>query len=183
MRVAQILSSVIALAVSLSACVGDVNEAPTTSDVVITTTTTTTIAFAEATAAFVSCMDQNGIDVGEIPFDANGRPRLEMMRPRLDYTDPDTFAALSECAGVLSDGALDLGFDPGFREGVVGQLAAFSRCMRARGVEEFPDPIPGFLGVGAPYPAAQIPFSDPELPEAVEACERTVFGQPEGPGE
>lgn len=166
-----------ALVLVLPACVAGANNTTSTVNTVITTTTSTTIAFAEATESFASCMGENGVDVAEIPFDAYGRPRLEMVRPRLDFTESETVEALSACAGLLSDGALDLGFDERYREAVVGQLAAFSRCMRARAVEDFPDPIPGFLGVGSPYPAAQIPYNDPDLPGAVEACERTVLGQ------
>jgi len=79
-------------------------------------------------------------------------------------------------AGIKSDGALDLGYDADYRDAVVGQLAAFSRCLRARGVEDFPDPIPGFIGIGSPYPGAEIPYNDPDLPDAVIRCEGTVFG-------
>jgi hypothetical protein len=170
---------VVLFAVVITGCVGGLGGSSSSSTIIVTTTTSTTIASAQATAEFVACMGENGIDVGEIPFDANGRPRLEMIAERLDFADPATTEAMGVCAGVLAEGALDLAFDDSYREAVVGQLAAFSRCVRARGVDDFPDPIPGFLGVGPPYPVAEIPYNDPALPAAVEACERTVFGEPD----
>lgn len=140
------------------------------------TTTTRPVDGIAATAAFVECMGDNGVEVAEIPLDADGRPRLEVMSSSLDYSDPATTDALTQCASYLSEGALDLGYDADYREAVVGQLAAFSRCLRARGVEDFPDPIPGFIGIGSPYPGAEIPYNDPDLPGAVTRCEGTVFG-------
>jgi hypothetical protein len=121
-------------------------------------------------------MGDHGVEISEIPLDADGRPRLEMMSDQIDYSDPVTTEALSECAELLTDGALDLAYDERYREAVVGQLAAFSRCLRARGVEGFPDPIAGFIGIGSPFPVAEIPYSDPDLPGAVTMCEGTVFG-------
>ncbi len=139
-------------------------------------TTTTTVPGAEATAQYAQCLRDEGVEIDDIPLDAHGRPMLDVINTQIDYSDPEAIAAVSACAGILSDGALDLGYDDDYREQVVGQLAAFSRCLRARGVEEFPDPVPGFIGIGSPYPAAEIPYEDPDLPGAVDACEETVFG-------
>jgi hypothetical protein len=171
----------VAASVVVSACVGAVGDSSTSSSVVAASTTTT-LASAAATTEFINCMAEEGVEVGELPFDANGRPRLEMLARRLDYTDLATVEALSICASFLSEGALDLGYDDQYREAVVNQLSAFSRCVRARGVDDFPDPIPGFLGIGSPYPVAEIPYNDPDLPGAVNACERTVFGTMGGAG-
>lgn len=146
------------------------------STVLSVTTTTTTIAGDAAATQYVACLRTEGVEVDDIPIDANGRPMLDAINDQLDYSEPATVEAVSACAGILSEGALDLGFDESFREAVVEQLAAFSRCARARGVDAFPDPVPGFIGIGSPYPVAEIPYDDPDLPAAVEACEQTVFG-------
>ena len=146
------------------------------------TTTTTTVAGDAAATQYVACLRAEGVEVDDIPIDANGRPMLDAINDQLDYTDPATVKAISACAGVLSEGALDLGFDEDFRQEVVEELAAFSRCVRARGVDAFPDPIPGFIGIGSPYPVAEIPYDDADLPAAVEACEQTIFGGLTGAG-
>jgi hypothetical protein len=166
----------VAVLVMLSACTTGA-EQPVSTSVSIVTTTTTPVDGVGATADFRQCMSDNGVEVTELPFDADGRPRLESLSGQLDYSDPATTEALSTCASFLSDGALDLGYDEDYRESVVAQLAAFSRCLRARGVEGFPDPIAGFIGIGSPFPGAEIPYNDPDLPDAVAACEVTVFGE------
>ena len=152
------------------------------STVLVVTTTTTTIAGDAAATGYVACLRAEGVEVDDIPIDANGRPMLDAINEQLDYTDPTTVEAVSACAGILSEGALDLGFDEDFRQEVVERLAAFSRCVRARGVDAFPDPVPGFIGIGSPYPAAEIPYDDSDLPAAVDACEKTVFGDFPGAG-
>ncbi len=147
------------------------------STVVSVTTTTTTIPGRVAAIEYVACLRTEGVEVDDIPIDAHGRPMLNAINDQLNYTDPATVEAVSACAGILSEGALDLGFDETFRQAVVEQLAAFSRCLRARGVDTFPDPVPGFIGIGSPYPVAEIPYDDADLPAAVEACEKTIFGR------
>lgn len=152
------------------------------STVVSVTTTTTTIAGDAAATEYAACLRTGGVEVDDIPIDATGRPMLDAINEQLDYSDPATVEALSACAGILSEGALDLGFDEDFRQAVVDQLAAFSRCVRARGVDAFPDPVPGFIGIGSPYPVAEIPYDDADLPAAVEACEKSIFGDFPGAG-
>ncbi len=171
----KLLLAVVMVVLAFPACT-DTEPSVSTTVPATSTTTTRPVDGVAATADFVRCMGENGVEIGEIPFDADGRPRLEAMSGQLDYSDPATTEALSQCASFLSEGALDLGYDASYRDAVVGQLAAFSRCLRARGVEDFPDPIPGFIGIGSPYPGAEIPYNDPDLPDAVIRCEGTVFG-------
>lgn len=173
----------VGLAVLLvGACTGDGSVSTTPSTAPSTTTTTTTLPSDAATAAYVQCLEEHGVEVDSIRLDANGRPQLDLVNSQLDYSDPMTIEAMTACAEFLSDGALDLADDESLREGVMEQLTLFSRCVRARGVSEFPDPIPGFIGIGSPYPAAEIPYNDPELPAAAEACQETVFGAYPGSG-
>lgn len=133
-------------------------------------TTTTTIQAAEAIDLYETCLADRGVDIEPIPFDALGRPRLELVMRDIDFTDPDSSAALTACAGHLSTGALDLTRSPILQERVGVLLADFSACVREHGVSDFPEPIPGFAGIGGPFPLAEIPFSDPKLSDAVALC-------------
>lgn len=165
-----------------AACTGGGSGAISPSTLPPTTTTTTTLPVDAAAAAYVECLNDNGVEIDPIRIDAAGRPHLDQVNDQLDYSDPATIVAISACAGFMGNGALDLAGNAALREGVMDQLNAFSRCLRARGVTEFPDPIPGFIGVGSPYPAAEIPYSDPDLPAAALACQETVFGDFPGAG-
>ncbi len=164
------------------ACTVDGSSPTTPSFVPTTTTTTTTLPSDAATEAYVECLKENGVEVDSIRLDANGRPQLDLVNAQLDYSDPVTVEAMTACAVLLANGALDLADDEALRDGVMEQLTAFSRCVRARGVSGFPDPIPGFIGIGSPYPAAEIPYNDPELAAAADACQETVFGAYPGSG-
>lgn len=101
----------------------------------------------------------------------------------LDFSDPQVAETVSTCSETLATGALDMTADDLIARTVMGQLEAFTQCVRARGID-FPDPIAGFMGVGSPYPVAEIPYSDAELGEAIVACESVVLvelpGLPEG---
>ena len=55
--------------------------------------------------------------------------------------------------------------------------------MRESGVEDFPDPVPGFTGVGAPFSVAEIPYSDPEFATAATACREALLEALAGPAE
>lgn len=134
------------------------------------TSTTSTVPALEATRAFRGCLADHGIIIEVIPFDARGRPRLDLVMRDVDFADPEDVAALADCSGLLSTGALELSGSPELQRSVMLLLGDFSECVRSHGVTDFPDPIPGYSGIGGPYPAAEIPFADPDLGKAVENC-------------
>ena len=157
-----------------SACTGD-GESPSDTAVPAPTTstapsTTTTIVPDVAVESFRSCLGDNGIEIEEVPLDATGHPRLELVMATLDFGDPATAEAVSVCSEHLEAGALDVGGDDRLRQIVVEQLHSFSRCMVDLGVEDFPEPLPGFVGVGSPFPVAEIPYADPGFANAVTVC-------------
>jgi hypothetical protein len=160
---------------TVAGCTGaGTRPSPTVQPVVTTTTvpatTTTTVETDEAITAYEICLEENGIDIEAIPFDAMGRPRLELVMRQVDFSDSESVEALTECAGHLSTGALDLRDTPVLWEDVGRALTEFSECVRSHGIPDFPDPVEGFAGVGAPYPESDIPFSDPDLDVAVDTC-------------
>ena len=134
------------------------------------TSTTTTVVSTEAIEAFRECLDQHGTKIEETSFDAQGLPRLDLVLIGLDFGAPETSTALTECADHLATGALSLEDMPEMQSLVVAALADFSECLRSQGVSDFPDPLPGFSGVGGPYPLAEIPYADPDLDSAAAVC-------------
>jgi hypothetical protein len=149
-------------------------EAPPTTTTTAPTTTTTATS-AEATMAFRQCLLDYGVEIEEIPIDATGRPRLDLVMVTLDFSDPAVAEAVSRCSEHLETGALDLGGDDALRQAILEQLTEFSLCMVNLGVEGFPEPVPGYLGIGAPFPVAEIPYSDPDFTNAVEVCREALL--------
>lgn len=145
----------------------------------VTTTTisetVTTVGAVEGAELFRECMSDRGVDIGSIPIDAQGRPRLDIAMRGVDLASSETVAALDACSMHLVTGALVMG-DTAVREAVVARLGEFADCMRDRGVADFPDPVAGFHGIGFPFPVNEIPFEDPDLATAVEACRVRIFG-------
>lgn len=125
---------------------------------------------------FRQCLSDHGVEIEVIPQDATGRPRLDLATEGLDFDDPAVDEAMAACSQILGHGSLDLSEDELLRTYVVAQLTTFSECVREKGVEDFPDPIPGFSGVGSAYSPAEIPWSDPALPGALEVCRDRVLG-------
>ena len=171
----------------LAGCTPDSDEPSATGAPATTTTTppttTTTVLSNVAVEAFRTCLADRGIVIEEIPLDATGHPRLDLVMATLDFGDPATAEAVSVCSEHLETGALDLGDDDVLRQAILGQLQEFSHCMVDLGVEDFPDPVPGFTGVGSPFPVAEIPYSDPGFATAVTACRETLLEALAGPAE
>ena len=170
-----------ALAMIVSGCVAGA-DGPSPTDHGFTTTTTTipvtltTVTVEESLSSFRECLRDRGVGVGRIRMDALGHPRLAEAIRGLDLTDPDVLDALAACGQNLIGGALDLGTEPALRDLVQDTLAELADCIRSWGVEDFPDPVPGFEGVGSPFPDARIHWADPDLPDAVAACRDITTG-------
>jgi hypothetical protein len=138
--------------------------------------TVTTITVEESLGSFRECLRDRGVGVGRIRLDALGHPRLAEALRGLDLTDRDVLDALASCGRYLIGGALDLRTDPALRDQVQDTLVELADCIRSWGVPDFPDPVPGFEGVGSPFPDARIPWTDPDLPDAVAACRGITAG-------
>lgn len=146
----------------------------------VTTTTlpetVTTIGAAEGVVLFRDCLHDRGVDIEAVPLDAQGRPRLDLALRGVNLDQRVVVDALNRCATHLVTGALSLEDSPVIREEVTRRLFEFSECVRSRGVPGFPDPVPGFHGVGFPYPVEAIPYEDADLGDAIETCRRRMAG-------
>jgi hypothetical protein len=169
-----------------TACTAEANgssQVDNVETVTTSTTTTTTLAPNEAIEEFRQCLEDGGLEVEAIPVDATGRPRLDLVLEDLDFSDPAVVRTLTGCASILENGALDLAGEERLRQAILEQLSTFSECMVDHGVEDFPQPVPGFLGVGSPFPVAEIPYSDPQFSSAVAICRSTLLGDLGVPGD
>lgn len=168
---------------AVAACLPGPATAPSPTDPpesVTTTTisdTVTTIGAAEGVGLFADCMAERGLDIGPVPLDAQGRPRLDLALRGIDLSSREVTDALGRCSGHLVTGALGLEGSPVIRQEMLGLLAGFSQCVRDRGVPGFPDPVPGFHGIGFPYPVEEIPYEDPDLGAAVGVCRSRMSGE------
>lgn len=137
--------------------------------------TTTTLSVDEGVEAYRSCLSDEGVTLGPVRFDTMGRPRMAEAVAVLDLGDRSVIDALETCGHLIASGPLDLTTDPELADRVREQLAGFAECIRLEGVAGYPDPVSDFDGVGSPYPISRIPWSDPDLPSAVDTC-RDMLG-------
>jgi len=133
-------------------------------------TTTTTLTLDQGLANFRNCLSERGVSIGEIPLDGLGRPRMATVLTDVDFDDRTVLDALDACGHHLASGALDSSSDPELRDLVEASLQDFAECVRREGAIDFPDPVPGFDGVGSPFPVNRIPWTDPDLQAAVTVC-------------
>lgn len=179
-RVGARFTIVTFLALVLTACAaGATGPSPTdphSFDLTTTgTATTTTPGVEEALGSFRECLDAEGVQIPRVGLNGLGRPRMADALSGLDLSDRQVLDALESCGHHLSSGSLDLRVDPELARLVRETLREFAECVRLEGVADYPDPIPGFDGVGSPFPVEDIPWSEPDLTAAVENC-RDVMG-------
>jgi hypothetical protein len=167
-------------------------ESDTTTDTIATLETTTSTTVAETTTTttepptieevaleFTACMRDNGVDIPDITFDADGQPVISgALAEEFDLLDAEFQTALSSCRSIFAEAGegIELQLDPELVAEVTDQLTEWAACMRDNGVEEWPDPLPTFSGTEIPFPMAEMAqaFSDPEFADAMEACEDLV---------
>ena len=163
------------LAALVFACTFEATPASTTT--IPTTTTTAAPPTANAAAAaFRSCLISAGFEIEEIPLDESGRPDLAALS-NASATEAGFREALTNCAPLLG-AFLSLAESPGLLAMVREQLVRYAQCMRASGVEDFPDPASSFDGTTSPFPPEQIPLADPEINTALESCAAAMTVSP-----
>ena len=173
----RIKAIVVALALLVAACGGSDDASETDAVASIDSgnsqgSDTGRIGFEEGLLQFTACMRDNGVDLPDLQVDADGQPILSTeLLEGVDTQSSEFNAAFLACVGILAESApVQIGSDPELQAAVQDALRDFSACMRHNGVEEFPDPAPGFDGSGSPYPLTALDTSDPDVDDAFEAC-------------
>lgn len=130
------------------------------------------IGFEEGLLQFTTCMRTEGIDLPDIQIDADGRPILNTeVLDGVDTQSDEFSAAFLICVPILAQASpVQVGSDPELQAAVQDTLRDFSACMRQNGVENFPDPAPGFDGSGSPFPITALDTSDPDVDDAFQEC-------------
>jgi hypothetical protein len=138
----------------------------------------------EAILAFVGCLRDNGIDIPDPQFGAEGsRFANAAAFARIDFMSSDFLDAMESCQGFLE--ALQPDIDPAQQAEQNEQLLLFAECMRREGVD-FPDPDP-IRGLtigsmrGEDGGLAIDPFS-PEFQAASSTCTAQLSLDIPGPG-
>jgi hypothetical protein len=129
--------------------------------------------------AYARCMRQQGIDMPDPKFDAQGR-MAQQLPPGVGPDDPKFKAADQACKQYAPNGGEPPKLNPQQQQ----QLLAHARCMRRHGIN-LPDPKPDGR-VDAPG----IDPDDPRFEEAEQACQQyaptggggRVDSGPQGPG-
>jgi len=144
-------------ALVLSSCTPTAEQPATT---VMPVSTSTSIPESQGVEAFLDCLAEHGI-----ARDAVDETDVEALAVLVLSLPTDSLAACGLRAGDL--GAAEKA-RPEVRVMVRRQLEAFAMCMRAEGVEDFPDPE------GYSFPPDRIPYAAPGFFELSRVCTERV---------
>ena len=117
-------------------------------------------------AKFSACMRKHGVTNFPDP-DAQGVITFGSGRG-IDPSSPSFQSARSACEKLLPNGGRPT---PQQQARMQQKLLEFSKCMRAHGIEDFPDPSNGGLQVRV-HPGSDLDPNNPDLMKAVQACKQ-----------
>jgi hypothetical protein len=123
--------------------------------------------------AYAQCMRSHGVSSYPDPDSEGHFPPVQVGRNGVSQQAVQS--AQNACRNL----------DPGGTQGSSGQLARltqaldFSRCMRAHGVPDFPDPVASNGGIG--YNLAGIDIHSPQYQSAQQACRSSLAGPSQSP--
>lgn len=114
--------------------------------------------------AFSQCMRSHG--VVNYPDPSNSGKPPNATAQQLGVSSSEYQAAQNACAHLLPNGSG--GPTPAQVQQYANSLLPYSRCMRAHGISNFPDPDSrGHLDVG---PGTDVPVNTPQFQRAFQAC-------------
>jgi hypothetical protein len=165
------LAGVVGLALLASACGGSpvpgVAQAPSTGN--STTTSASSETSSHGPAAYSACMRTHGVTNFPDP-DSNGRLTIDS-RMGVNPASPQFRAAQSACQKLLPNGGKQ---DPAQQAKEQQAMLKFARCMRAHGVQNFPDPQAG--GGLTIHKGDGIDPNDPQFQAAQKECQKLMPG-------
>ncbi len=142
--------------------------------------------FQESLLKYTQCLRDNGLDVPDPQFGADGRPQFGAGAGGaggrfgdIDLDSPEFQAAQEACGDILA--GVQRQIDPEVLAERQAQLLVFAECMRDEGID-FPDPQLGTDG-GPRFGAGRfggLDFQSPEFQTAFEVCQDSLGGF--GPG-
>ena len=133
------------------------------------------ISLAEALHLAGQCMRQHGIaGLSDPTVGSDGQVTIDK-RQLLAAPKSAQDSAAAACRAAIAEAQAATGH-PATNAGPpsLAQLLAFSRCMRAHGIPNFPDPAPGGSGTVSMPPG--MTKNSPVLAAANRACQQIVFG-------
>ncbi len=117
-------------------------------------------------AKFSACMRRHGVT--NFP-DPNGQGVIQLSSGMgVDPGSPAFAAARSACQKLLPNGGRPT---PAQQAKMQQKLLAFSKCMRAHGVKDFPDPSAGGLRLSV-HPGSDLDPNNPTFQQAQQACQK-----------
>ncbi|HEY7705370.1 MAG TPA: hypothetical protein VID03_11165 [Acidimicrobiia bacterium] len=161
---------IVALLVGVAACSG--GEASPTMPDPSSPTTSGPVEAAAAITAFRECLAQHGVEAPEITTSGAGSLQLSELAAADLARQPSLLGLCG--APVVDAGLLDLTSRPELAAAVLADLQAFAECMRSHGIEGFPDPVPGFTGIGDAFDRDEVPFGLDGYADAFNACSEAM---------
>jgi hypothetical protein len=146
----------------------------------------------KAFLAYAQCMRDNGVDMKDPTFDANGRPQFRngaggFFGSQANRDDPVFQKAQQACRSKLQGLQGRFNLDPAQQAQLRKNLLAFAQCMRDHGVD-MKDPTfdangrPQFGGNGPGGPEGAAQRNDPTYQKAFQACQSKIGSfRPGGP--
>lgn len=143
--------------------------------------------FQQAMLDYAQCLRDNGIDVADPQFGADGRPQFggggtgRGPFGDVDRTSPEFQAAQEACSGLMA--GVQRQVDPEAEAERQAQLLVFAQCMRDEGID-FPDPQLG-TGGGPRFGGGRfgdLDLQSPEVQAALQVCQVDGGFRPGGPG-
>jgi len=119
-------------------------------------------------AKFSECMRKHGI--ANFP-DPNGQGVIQISSGMgIDPGSPKFESARAACAKLLPNGGQPT---PQQQAQQQQQLLAYSQCMRAHGIKDFPDPSNGGLRIQI-HPGSDLDPNNPTFQKAQQACQKDL---------
>ena len=119
-------------------------------------------------AKFSACMRKHGVT--NFP-DPNGQGVITFGSDTgIDPNSPTFQSARTTCSKLLPNGGQPTPAEIAQRQ---QQLLAFSACMRAHGIKDFPDPSNGGLRISV-HPGSDLDPNNPTFQQAQQACQKDL---------